>query len=74
MILIIPSIFNHSVFEVMILYEATRAGTLHQYIANKPDEWGFKLFCQASSSGIIHDLLLYQGGSTFFNAPLSEKE
>ncbi len=55
----------------MIGYKGTRAGILHQYIENKPDEWGFKVFCRASSSGIIHDLLLYQGASTFFNVTLS---
>ncbi|XP_034533121.1 piggyBac transposable element-derived protein 3-like [Notolabrus celidotus] len=72
--LLIPSTNKHSVDEVMVAYKGTRAGTLRQYIANKPDKWGFKLFCRASSSGIIHDLLLYQGASTFFNVALSEQE
>lgn len=72
--LLIPSTYKHSVDEVMVAYKGTRAGTLRQYIANKPDKWGFKLFCRASSSGIIHDLLLYQGVSTFFNVALSEEE
>ncbi|KAF7642318.1 hypothetical protein LDENG_00260420 [Lucifuga dentata] len=58
----------------MAAYKGTKAGTLHQSIANKPDKWGFKLFCWASSSDIIHDLLLYQGESTFFNVALSEQE
>lgn len=70
----IPSTYKHSVDEVMVAYKGTRAGTLRQYIANKPDKWGFKLFCRASSSGIIHDMLLYQGASTFFNVALSEQE
>ncbi|XP_054602416.1 piggyBac transposable element-derived protein 2-like [Nothobranchius furzeri] len=70
----IPSTYKHSVDEVMVAYKGTRAGNLHQYIANKPYKWGFKLFCRASSSGIIHDLLLYQGASTFFNTTLSEEE
>lgn len=70
----IPSTYQHSVDEVMVAYKGTRAGTLRQYIANKPDKWGFKLFCRASSSGIIHDLLLYQGATTFFNVALSEQE
>ncbi len=60
--------------EVMIRYKGTRVGILRQYIGNKPDKWGFKFFCRASSSGIIHDLLLYQGASTFFNVALSEEE
>ncbi|XP_058602618.1 uncharacterized protein LOC131521686 [Onychostoma macrolepis] len=68
--LLIPSTYKHSVDEVMIRYKGTRAGTLCQYIGNKPDKWGFKAFCRASSSGIIHDLLLYQGASTFFNVAL----
>lgn len=72
--LLIPSTYKHSVDEVMIGYKGTKAGTLRQYIANKPDKWGFKIFCRASSSGIIHDLLLYQGASTFFNVALSEEE
>ncbi|KAL7405160.1 hypothetical protein ABVT39_024706 [Epinephelus coioides] len=72
--LLIPSTYKHSVDEVMVSYKGTRAGTLRQYIANKPDKWGFKIFCRASSSGIIHDLLLYQGPSTFFNRDLNEEE
>uniref|UniRef100_A0A3B4A5I8 PiggyBac transposable element-derived protein domain-containing protein n=1 Tax=Periophthalmus magnuspinnatus TaxID=409849 RepID=A0A3B4A5I8_9GOBI len=72
--LLIPSIYKHSVDEVMVSYKGTRAGTLRQYFANKPDKWGFKVFCRASSSGIIHGLLLYQGPSTFFNVDLSEEE
>ncbi|XP_050959103.1 piggyBac transposable element-derived protein 2 [Labeo rohita] len=57
--LLIPSTYKHSVDEVMIGYK---------------DKWGFKVFYRASSSGIIHDLLLYQGASTFFNVALSEEE
>uniref|UniRef100_A0A3P8S7U4 PiggyBac transposable element-derived protein domain-containing protein n=1 Tax=Amphiprion percula TaxID=161767 RepID=A0A3P8S7U4_AMPPE len=72
--LLIPSTYKHSVDEVMVGYKGTRAGPLHQYIANKPDKWGFKLFCRASSCGIIYDLLLYQGASTFFSVTLSEQE
>ncbi|CAK6972417.1 piggyBac transposable element-derived protein 2-like isoform X2 [Scomber scombrus] len=72
--LLIPSTYKHSVDEVMVAYKGMRAGNLRQYIANKPDKWGYKLFCRASSSGIIHDLLLYQGVSTFFNVALSEQE
>ncbi|XP_069025011.1 piggyBac transposable element-derived protein 3-like [Embiotoca jacksoni] len=71
--LLIPSTDKHSMDEVMVAYKGTRAGTLRQYIANKPEKWGFKLFCQASSC-IIHDLLLHQGASTFFNVALCEEE
>ncbi len=57
--------------EVMIRYKGTGAGILRQYIGNTPDKWGFKVSCRASSSGIIHDLLLYQGASTFFNVAVT---
>ncbi|KAK3512880.1 hypothetical protein QTP70_028944, partial [Hemibagrus guttatus] len=60
---------RHSVDEVMVAYKGTRAGSLRQYIALK-----FKIFCRASSSIIIHDLLLYQGVSTFFYIALTKQE
>ncbi|CAF2053332.1 unnamed protein product [Rotaria magnacalcarata] len=65
---------QQSVDEVMIAYKGTRAGNLRQYIANKPDKWGFKLFCRGSSNGIIHDFILYQGQTTFTCSNLSEEE
>lgn len=37
--LLIPSTHKHSVDEVMVAKKGTRAGTLRQYIANKPDKW-----------------------------------
>ena len=54
-----------SIDEVMVAYKGTRAGNLRQYIKSKPDPWGFKLFCRGSSDGIIHDIITYQGASTF---------
>lgn len=39
-----------------------------------PNKWGFKLLSWASSCGIINDLLLYQGASTFFNLALGDEE
>uniref|UniRef100_A0A3B4BMG1 PiggyBac transposable element-derived protein domain-containing protein n=1 Tax=Periophthalmus magnuspinnatus TaxID=409849 RepID=A0A3B4BMG1_9GOBI len=72
--LFIPSTYKRSVDEVMVSYKGTRAGSLRQYVANKPEKWGFKVFCRASSSGIIHDLLVYQGPYTFFSVDLSEEE
>uniref|UniRef100_A0A3P9ISN6 PiggyBac transposable element-derived protein domain-containing protein n=1 Tax=Oryzias latipes TaxID=8090 RepID=A0A3P9ISN6_ORYLA len=59
----IRPLFEISVDEVMVAYKGTMAGTLR-----------FKLFCRASSSGIIHHLMLYQGISTFFNVALTEQE
>ena len=51
----------------MVAYNGTRAGNVRQYIKSKPDKWGFELFCRASSDGIIHDILMYQGATTFSN-------
>ncbi|XP_039537279.1 piggyBac transposable element-derived protein 2-like isoform X2 [Pimephales promelas] len=65
--LLIPPTNRQSVDEVMVAYKGTRAGKLRQYIQNKPDKWGFKVFCRGSDSGIIHDFILYQGSTTFFN-------
>ena len=56
---------TQSIDEVMVSYKGTRAGTLRQYIQTKPDKWGYKLFCRASIDGFIHDILLYQGETTF---------
>ena len=54
-----------SIDEVMVSYKGTRAGNLRQYIQTKPDKWGYKLFCRASIDGFIHDILFYQGETTF---------
>ena len=56
---------TQSVDEVMVAYKGTRSGSLRQYIKTKPDKWGYKLFCRASIDGFIHDILMYQGETTF---------
>ena len=48
----------------MVGYKGKTAGNLRQYIKNKPDKWGFKLFSRASEDGFIHDMVLYQGATT----------
>ena len=67
---------TQSVDEVMVSYKGTRAGNLRQYIQSKPDKWGFKLFCRGSIDGFIHDIIMYQGETTFssHDVPLSEEE
>ncbi|XP_035282123.1 piggyBac transposable element-derived protein 3-like [Anguilla anguilla] len=72
--LLLPADQKQSIDEVMVAYKGTRAGNLRQYISSKPDKWGFKLFCRASSTGIVHDFILYQGKTSFFNVPQSEAE
>ena len=67
---------TQSVDEVMVAYKGTRAGNLRQYIRSKPDKWGYKLFCRASIDGFIHDILMYQGETTFssHHQELTEEE
>ncbi|XP_042142200.1 piggyBac transposable element-derived protein 3-like [Ixodes scapularis] len=37
---------------------------LKQYLKSKPHKWGYKVFTRASSSGIMHDLIIYEGKGT----------
>ncbi|XP_064088383.1 piggyBac transposable element-derived protein 4-like [Macrobrachium nipponense] len=72
----VPETPIHSIEEVMVAYKGTRAGNLRQYVAKKPDKWGFKLFCRSSVDGFVHDILMYQGETTFVShhTMLSEEE
>ena len=45
-------------------FKGKTAGNLRQFIQNKPDKFGFKLFSRASEDGFIHDMILYQGDTT----------
>lgn len=38
-----------------------------QYIKNKPNPYGIKIFCLCGKSGIMYDFIIYQGPSTEFN-------
>ena len=40
----VPQTPKQSIDEVMVGYKGKNAGNLRQYIKNKPDKWGFKLF------------------------------
>ena len=68
--LAIPETPQQSIDEVIVAYKGTRAGNLRQYMKSKPDKWGYKFFCRASIDGIIHDILMYQGKSTFVAHPV----
>ena len=72
----VPETPVNSVDEVMVAYKGTMAGNLRQYICDKPDSWGYKLFCRSSDDGFIHDILMYQGEPTFetHHQELSEEE
>ena len=72
----VPQTAKQSIDEVMVAYKGKTAGNLRQYIKNKPDKWGFKLFSRASEDGFIHDMILYQGASTIqaHGIPLSSEQ
>ena len=70
----VPETPTQSVDEVMVAYKGTRAGTLRQFVQNKPDRWGYKLLCRASIDGFIHDMILYQGETTFSSHPVALNE
>ena len=67
---------KQSVDEVMVGFKGKTAGNLRQYIKTKPTKWGYKLFCRASDDGFIHDMIIYQGKTTFpaHPEPLEEAE
>jgi len=56
-----------SIDETLVQYKGGFAGTLRQYIKNKPHRFGFKIFNYAGSSGMIYDFLPYAGQSTDYN-------
>lgn len=71
-----PQTPKQSVDELMVAYKGKTAGNLRQYIKNKPDKWGFKLFARASEDGFVHDMVLYQGKTTLeaHDTPLSPEQ
>lgn len=60
----------------MVAYKGKTAGNLRQYIKNKPDKRGFKLFERASEDGFICDMVLYQGKTTLeaHDVPLTPEQ
>ena len=72
--LAIPETPQQSIDEVIVAYKGKRAGNLRQYMKDKPDKWGYKFFCRASIDGIIHDILMYQGQTTFVAHPVQLQE
>lgn len=64
-----PKTSKESVDEVMVAYKGKTAGNLRQYIKNKQDKLGFKLF-------FIHDMVLHQGKTTLeaHDVPLTPEQ
>jgi len=38
--------------------------SIKQYIRNKPNPWGIKIFMLCGESGVVYDFVLYQGANT----------
>lgn len=52
----------HSVDEIMIAFKGR--SLLRQYLPNKPNKWGFKLWGRSGYSGFLYDFDVYQGKET----------
>ncbi|XP_047132711.1 piggyBac transposable element-derived protein 3-like isoform X1 [Hydra vulgaris] len=50
---------NQSVDEIMVAFKGR--SFLKQYVPNKPNKWGFKLWGRCGVSGYLYDFDLYQG-------------
>lgn len=70
----LPNERRQSIDEMMVPFKGTRAGSRKQYIKSKPKKWGFKLFIRAGVSGLIYDLLIYDGANTFQNIHFPTEE
>lgn len=53
---------NLSVDEQMVLFKGHHQ--LKYYMRGKPTPWGFKIYMLCGASGLIYNLILYQGGNT----------
>ncbi|XP_035765939.1 piggyBac transposable element-derived protein 3 [Neolamprologus brichardi] len=58
---IVPEEYN-SVDEQMVPFKGTHS-PITQYVKGKPHPWGLKIWARCSSSGMLHDFVVYQGGT-----------
>lgn len=58
---IVPEEYN-SVDEQMVPFKGTHS-PIRQYVKGKPHPWGLKIWAQCSSCGMLHDFVVYQGGT-----------
>lgn len=58
-----------SVDEMMIPFKGRLS--FKQYMPKKPTKWGIKVFCRCSTTGIVHDMVIYCGSDTtkFLDSP-----
>ncbi|XP_057677371.1 piggyBac transposable element-derived protein 2-like [Corythoichthys intestinalis] len=53
---------HNSIDEQMVSFRGTHS-PIRQYVKGKPHPWGFKIWSRCSSSGILYDFTVYEGGS-----------
>uniref|UniRef100_A0A3P9CH39 PiggyBac transposable element-derived protein domain-containing protein n=1 Tax=Maylandia zebra TaxID=106582 RepID=A0A3P9CH39_9CICH len=46
----------------MVPFKGTHS-PIRQYVKGKPHPWGLKIWARCSSSGMLHDFVVYQGGT-----------
>lgn len=56
---------NHSIDEQMIPFKGKLG--MKQYIKNKPQKWGIKVFTRAGVTGLVYDFEVYTGKGTVTN-------
>ncbi|XP_029981810.1 piggyBac transposable element-derived protein 3-like [Sphaeramia orbicularis] len=58
---ITPEEYN-SIDEQMVSFRGTRS-PIRQYVKSKPHPWGFKIWARCTSTGILCDFQVYEGGT-----------
>ncbi|KAE8744353.1 hypothetical protein FOCC_FOCC009006 [Frankliniella occidentalis] len=58
----------------MVLYKGSCAGSLRQFVRNKPHKWGYKFFMTTDIDSLVYDFIPYSGHDTFDNEDLTDWE
>lgn len=61
---------NLSVDEQIVPFKGNLS--IKQYMKGKPNPWGIKIFLLCGESGIVYNMILYQGASTNINVDLQK--
>ena len=59
---------NQSIDEMMVPFKGRL--NFKQYMPKKPTKWGIKIFARCSTTGIVHDFIVYTGSDTELRQPL----
>ncbi|KAJ8890862.1 hypothetical protein PR048_010371 [Dryococelus australis] len=70
----IPNEKQQLIYEMMVPFKGSRAGSRKLYIKSKHKIGGFKFFFRARAFGIVYDFVVYGGSDTFRHHQFSNKE